>query len=293
MNKIFFKKLFSEIFIRKIKHLLFIITNKFNGKFVNGFLVNTGNYKYIVPEKDMFVGYSLRHKGFYGKDEFNRIKSLINSNSKVIFIGAHIGSLSIPTSKHVKEVICIEANPDTYELLNYNLILNKINNCITYNIAIGEKEGKIDFLKNSINSGGSKRKPHIKNKIYYYDKPKIIKVQMTTLDKLLSNKIEFYDFVYIDIEGSEYFALNGMSETIKRIKSLVIEFFPHHLKNVSNTSVSNFFMLIKKHFNYCYVPSKNIYLTKNDFIKFFEEMYNNNENDDGLIFSNHQINFNK
>ena len=80
-----------------------------------------------VDPEDLEVGEKLR-KGGFGLDEIERIKSLISDDSRVLIVGSHIGSLVIPVSRHCKEVVAIEANPKTYELLSLNLRLNDIKN---------------------------------------------------------------------------------------------------------------------------------------------------------------------
>ena len=95
----------------------------------------------------------------------------------------------------------------------------------------------------------------------------------------------------MDIEGSEFFALKGMEKTLQRVRSLIIEFIPHHLENVAGVSVANFLAPITFHFDYCYVPSKKIYLTKSEFVGFFEGMYIRGESDDGLVFTTEFVEF--
>jgi FkbM family methyltransferase len=239
----------------------------------------------------MIVGMSLRRKGVYGEGELKIISKLINPDSAVIFIGTHIGALAIPTVKQVRSAILIEANPKTYEYLSANIALNNIKNSVLYNVAVGEKNGQINFLVNTVNSGGSKREPLIKNSIYYYDNPETICVPMVALDNLIENRSQVYDLVYMDIEGSEFFALKGMTEILGKTKVLIIEFVPHHLKNVANVSVVDFLAEIECKFSFCYVPSHEKYLTRREFLAFFEAMFIRDEFDDGLVFTKNFVNF--
>ena len=135
--------------------------------------------------------------------------------------------------------------------------------------------------------------PTIENILNYYDNPETIKVPMMDLDSLLKNSDvqETIDLIFMDIEGSEYFALNGMKDTLKNTKHLVLEFIPHHLRNVANVSVVSFLKVILEFFDHCYIPSKDQYVEKTDFINFFEEMYKKNESDDGVIFMKEKVHF--
>lgn len=276
---------------QKLLHFLSKISSNLNGPFVDSLLVKSGEYKFLVAVNDMSVGKSLRQRGSYGKDELKIISKLVNTESTVIFIGAHIGALAIPTAKKVKEAIFVEANPMTFEYLSTNIFLNNLKNTVSYNIAVGEKDGKINFVMNTVNSGGSKREPLIKKSMYYYDAPITVNVPMVSFDNLLDHKSRVYDLVFMDIEGSEFFALKGMPKTLRKTKALIVEFIPHHLRNVSNVSVKKFLAEIEPFFRYCFVPSKETYLTKKDFLNFFEEMFIKDQTDDGLVFTTEYVKF--
>lgn len=64
-----------------------------------------------------------------------------------------------------------------------------------------------------------------------------------------TNNLEEAQGIIMDIEGAEYYALQGMTNTLKSSKFLYIEYVPHHLENVSITSNEDFFSLILPHYN--------------------------------------------
>jgi FkbM family methyltransferase len=268
-----------------------VISSKLNGVYVESLLVKSGGYKFLVAVDDMVVGSALRRKGVYGENELKIISKLTNLDSTVVFIGAHIGAIAIPTAKQVRCAIFIEANPKTYEYLSLNILLNNLKNTVSYNVAAGEKDGEINFVMSKVNSGGSKREPLVKESMYYYDKPMTVTVPMVALDNLIDARTQVYDLILMDIEGSEFFALKGMTEILKKTKALVVEFLPHHLRNVANVSVSDFLSEIEVIFGYCYVPSQKQYLTRAEFLNFFEGMFVRDEGDCGLIFTTEFVGF--
>jgi FkbM family methyltransferase len=287
------KKIVKELYALKRKKAtwLSLITKKISGKYTEGFFVQTGDFRFIVGSEDMSVGRTLRKKGIYGDDELKRISKLISTDSVVIFVGTHIGALAIPTARRVKSCVFVEANPQTFSFLSMNVSLNNVTNARCINVAVGEEEGEINFVLSTVNSGGSKREPVVKDEMYYYDKPNTISVPMVTLDSICSDEAEMFDLVFMDIEGSEFFALKGMHTVLNRTKALIIEFIPHHLLNVANCSAGEFIGLISKYFNYCYVPSKDAYLEVNEFAEFFSKMFALGEADDGLVFTNEPVRF--
>lgn len=280
-----------------IKRYISLIHSKFvrvvTGSMVTGFIIDNGIDTFTVDVKDITVGKILRKKGVYGVEEQNLLNQLINNNSTIVFAGTHIGALAIPIAKNAKNAIFIEANPNTFKFLKQNILLNDLKNVSVYNFALGEASGEISFVLNKVNSGGSKREPVTKENMYYYDNPETIKVPMIDLDSLLktSDVQETIDLIFMDIEGSEFFALNGMKDALKNTKHLVLEFIPHHLRNVANVSVVSFLKVILEYFDHCYIPSKDQYVEKADFINFFEEMYKKNESDDGVIFMKEKVHF--
>ena len=257
------------------------LTRSVVGGFAYSIIVNGKNGIYAVDPEDAVVGRFLRFNGTYSTEEIEGIEKMVNANSRILVVGAHIGTLVIPLAKIAKYVTAIEANPNTFQLLELNLALNDLENCRAINVAAGECSGHINFLISRINSGGSKRKPLNEDRMYLYDRPEEVTIETKSLDQLLPN--EHYDIVVMDLEGSEYFALKGMANILEKISILIIEFVPHHLKNVSGATVEGFLSLLTQ-FKYVTIPSRGIKLLVTDCFETLQNMYENEESDDGLIF---------
>jgi FkbM family methyltransferase len=266
----------------RIKQLIGFFTKTCNGPYTEALLINSRNGLFLVDQKDITVGWKLRRKGVYGAEELERYTSSISSESRVLIVGAHIGTLAIPLSRIAKEVVAIEANPHTFDLLKKNISLNHLTNCTPHIIAASDKEETISFLIHKTNSGGSKRVPVNKDQKYYYDHPEEVKVQAFSLDSYLPD--HHFDLIIMDIEGSEYFALKGMQNILSKTKILAIEFLPHHLKNVSGVSVEQFLSTITPHFSKLIIPSSTTSISANDFLPVLTAMYNRNQEEDSILF---------
>ena len=251
------------------------------GTNIRAVITQSSNGLFAVDPEDLEVGEKLR-KGGFGLDEIERIKSLISDDSRVLIVGSHIGSLVIPISRHCKEVVAIEANPKTYELLSLNLRLNNIENVVSHNIAASEKTEIITFFLNTVNSGGSKRAPKQSHFMYEYDSPERVEIQAHALDTHLSNHA--FDLVLMDIEGSEFFALKGMPKILQECKSLIVEFLPHHLRNVAGVDAQTFLKQIPERFTKVTIPSQNVTLSREEAQAFLLKMFRDEKGDDGLIF---------
>ena len=253
------------------------------GDGVKSVIVESKNGTLAVDPRDLEVGLKLRNNGSYGLDEIARINELITTQSNVLVVGAHIGSLVIPIAKNCNKVVAIEANPNNFNLLKTNLHLNKSENVTIHNIAASSKQEIIKFQMNVVNSGGSKRLPKNNEYMYRYDNPEVIEVQAHSLDEYLDENN--FDLVLIDIEGSEYFAMQGMEKILSNCNTLIAEFLPHHLKNIADVTVEQFLSLIPKQFTQLTIPSKNETHPIDIGGVVLQQMYNNKEGDDGLIFT--------
>ena len=254
------------------------------GKDVKALIVETKNGVFAVDPADLEVGAKLREKGEYGLSEINQISQLIDNQSSVLIVGAHIGSLAIPIANICAKLVAIEANPSNFKLLETNVKLNNTSNIILHNIAASNKKETIKFQLNTVNSGGSKRVPINNHYMYTYDNPEVIDVEAYSLDNYLSNNK--FDLVLIDIEGSEYFAMQGMKDILSQTQTLIVEFLPHHITNVAGVKLTDFLDNIPGHLTKLTIPSKNKTYPIDIGIVTLQQMFESGQGDDGIIFHN-------
>ena len=254
------------------------------GKDVKALIVETKNGVFAVDPADLEVGGKLRERGEYGISEINQISQFINNQSSVLIIGAHIGSLAIPIANTCSKLVAIEANPSNFKLLETNIKLNNVSNITLHNIAASNKKETIKFQLNTVNSGGSKRVPINNHYMYTYDNPEVIDVEAYSLDDYLSNNK--FDLVLIDIEGSEYFAMQGMTDILAQTQTLIVEFLPHHITNVAGVKLTDFLDNIPGHLKKLTIPSKNKTYPIDIGIVTLQQMFESGQGDDGIIFHN-------
>lgn len=252
------------------------------GHDVTGLIVDAKNGRFAVDPADLEVGAKLRLHGAYGMDEVERIAGLIDETSSVLVVGSHIGSLVIPIAKMCRKVVAVEANPRNYRLLETNIKLNDATNVEPHHVAASAKEEMIRFQMNTVNSGGSKRVPVHNRYIYTYDNPEVIEVQAYALDAYLDDHA--FDLVLIDIEGSEYFAMQGMTSILGQTKTLIVEFLPHHITNVAGVALDDFLAQVPEHFTKLTVPTKNATYDRTEGMDVLRRMFAAGEGDDGILF---------
>jgi FkbM family methyltransferase len=253
------------------------------GRNVIALLADTDQGLFLVSPEDQGVGRELARDGSYGVEEIERVLGLVKEGSEVLIVGGHVGSIAIPVSRRVRSVTVIEANPVTFKLLSANILLNRAENVAAIQVAASNKRETIDFVLSRANSGGAKRKPRMASYQYFYDHPAIVPVQGDRLDTLLTGKR--FELIFMDIEGSEYFALSGMQTLLQNANHLIVEFIPHHLRNVSAVTPQEFIGAISPHFARLHIPSKRLTVGQHQFLNVLQDMYTRNESDDGILFS--------
>src|SRR6056297_1483051 len=263
-----------------IKGRMSALTRRILGPHVKALLVQSGEYRFLVDPEDYGVGLHLRRHGRYGQDELQRLQPLVSRESNVLVVGTHVGTLAIPLSRMCQSVTAIEANPHTFDLLTANVLINKIENLQVHNLAASDREQPLCFLVNRSNSGGSKIKPQTRGYQYYYDKPEEISVPGFPLDQRFPH--QRFELIVMDIEGSEYFALRGMQSILSRAKTLVVEFVPHHLRNVSGVTLEQFLEPLAM-FDTLTVPSLGQTVPREEFATLLDKLYQRDQSDDGII----------
>jgi FkbM family methyltransferase len=243
----------------------------------------TNQGDFLVDPVDNHVAKKLLNDGEYGLKEIKLASQFLKKDSNCLVLGGHIGTLVIPLAKLCKKLIVFEANPKSFEFLNKNLRLNNISNVLAYNKAVNHDKNPIKFLISRDNSGGSKRLPVSSGRGYFYDNPDEIMMESVVLDDFM--KAKSFDLIFVDIEGSEFFAFKGMQKIFKQSKVLITEFVPHHLKNVSSVSALDFWLTLSPHFNYMYVPKTHkLFKGSKKILEQLEFMFSTNENHDNLVF---------
>jgi FkbM family methyltransferase len=253
------------------------------GRHTDAVLIRSRNGLLLVDAADQNVGRHLAYEGEYGRLEIDRLRARLSASDNLLIVGAHIGAIAIPISRHCRSVTAVEANPRSFQLLQMNVSINKRENIHAIQIAASDKAEELEFVANTLNSGGSKRMPVVRDPMYFLDAPDVTKVRAECLDKVLKG-VKF-EAVLMDIEGSEYFALCGMQEILSHAKWLFVEFVPHHLRNVSNVTVEEFLRPIRPHFSSAFVPNKKFTGSINQCRDLLQTMYDRNESEDGVVFS--------
>ncbi|MBM3208406.1 MAG: FkbM family methyltransferase [Chlamydiae bacterium] len=147
-------------------------------------------------------------------------KSYITKNSIVLEAGCHIGTHSILLSKLCKHLICFEPLFYSASILEKNLQINNCKNVTLHKKALSDTLGKNVFSSIRIGNVGEsllhKKSEDIPTNIP--DDLKLLEIEMTTLDELKLNQL---DFIKLDVEEFEPKIIKGGMKTIKKYKPVI------------------------------------------------------------------------
>ena len=141
---------------------------------------------------------------------------------------------------YVNKILCFEAFNYYYDVLRFKIFLLNYNKIKIFNETIydGKKSLYLNYKENNQPLTGM---THLYMK--YDSKFSQNEITTTSLDLFIDKKLDI-DFVKIDIEGCEYFALSGMMSIINKNKPVIIfEFFEPFLDryDLSKNDLINFF----------------------------------------------------
>jgi FkbM family methyltransferase len=256
---------------------------------VNPKLVNTKHGKFWIDPRDEFIGRRLEQDGEYSEQELELLMTCLRPDKDAVVVGAHIGAFVIPMARRCRWLVAVEANPDTFDLLELNRAQNQAGNVDVYCGAADETGfDALPFLCGTANSGGSKRVPKTMRDDYVYDQPATVRVPTLRLDDLCRSMSP--SLIHMDIEGSEVFALRGAQELLSRTEYLSVEFISHHLTHVAGVTVDEWLAPIRPHFNHMLLPGDlklnrpHVYLEPADWHEMLQSIVNAGVGIENLIF---------
>lgn len=163
-------------------------------------------------------------------------------------IGANVGTFSIIAASRKVNVVAVEPSFMNIELLNRNVISNKLTDFVTViPIGLGSKTAMLDFfmtssyftwggahnsLGSNVGAGGKSLKDAIKTKAICFSLD-----QLTEVLNLPSPQ-----HLKIDVDGLEVEVLKGAPITLKKIKTVLVEVdseFSGHVTEVEEILKSN------------------------------------------------------
>ncbi len=214
---------------RKYRHLKWKILSKLSYWYDGIIVGDVQGKKMFLDLSDRVHCETLYTTGMWEKNETRVFKKLLRSGMVVLDIGANVGYYTLLAAEAVGasgRVYAFEPEPSRFRLLEKNIQANGLKNVSPVSKAISNKTGTARLYLNP-------RKNPADHRLFdSSDHRESIDVETTRIDDFFKDQVRPIHVIKMDIQGSEVAALEGMRETIRRNKELVIitEFWPEGLR---------------------------------------------------------------
>ncbi|MES2587400.1 MAG: FkbM family methyltransferase [Bacteroidota bacterium] len=171
-----------------------------------------------------YMGGCLYWSGYHHINECLYLNKILKDEMNFIDIGANQGELSLFASKKIKngKIICFEPVSTNFKKLIQNIELNQLKNIELNQFGLSDKNAELPIYTDASNNTGGVNeglstlfKSDSKNQL---EETIILKV----FDEIYFDNLNRLDFIKIDIEGSELFALKGMKKTLEKFKPEIL-----------------------------------------------------------------------
>lgn len=189
-------------------------------------------------------------------DTINWIENYMKKDQVFYDIGANIGVYSLVAATHLNgqiKIYAFEPVSSSFTQLCRNIKLNSLQRSITpLNIALSSRDHVYEFKINDFTAGSASHmgllnpEEHLINNEFSYP------VHALTLDTAVRLfQLQFPDHIKIDVDGYEYFVLQGSLNTLKykRLKTIQIEIEENsnEMQNIVKLLEKYMFKIKKKH----------------------------------------------
>ena len=189
--------------------------------------VTINNYKINVLQescKGGWIGANILIRGSYEPGTTYVFKQVLKEGMVAIDVGAHMGLYTLFASKLVGEngiVLAVEPSEREFCRLKANLELNHVTNVRLIRVAVSNRRSEAVLLIASEEHSG-----HNTLGDFAYDSTRLEGKQLVRtgrLDDIVQQEgLSRIDVIKMDIEGSELFALEGASNTLKQFHPVLL-----------------------------------------------------------------------
>jgi len=205
--------------------------------------VEKNNFKYLISSNDAVIASSLINSGDFSQKELDAFFGLANKyfgiqKGAFLDVGANIGTTSLAATKNdcVSDVIAIEPSSDNFALLQCNIHLNKLHHKIrAIHAAASDSNDMVNLLISSDSSGDHR----VRNAASLTTDTKLERIEAMTIDEVVKDRANEIAFMWIDVQGYEYYVLHGAKSLISNSRTLAVqmEFWPLGLEETKTMNL--------------------------------------------------------
>jgi len=164
-----------------------------------------------------FLDWSVYYYGAYAKAELICMREFLEplKDPVVVDVGANIGHHTLFASTIAKHVHSFEPFPPVLEKLREKIRVNKLENISVYDVGLGDSKKTLSYALPTTNNTGTGTFSES------CESEKSVKLEVRAADELFETVgIKHIDYLKVDIEGFEIYALTGMRETLRKLRPI-------------------------------------------------------------------------
>jgi FkbM family methyltransferase len=189
-------------------------------------LVDSKHGSFQINHHDTIIGRSLKIYGEYAEHEMMLLSKLIEKSQTVVDVGANIGTHTVFFANKVGEkgaVIAIEAQPEIFNLLKKNIILNDLKNVDAKNLVIASENYNIKLPAVNYDQDGNfgALSFKIKNIDFYLPIKKAGIPSMIPAIPLDDLRLNACHLLKVDVEGMEKEVIDGAVNLIEKYRPIL------------------------------------------------------------------------
>lgn len=171
------------------------------------------------------MGASMFWTGFHEFNEMRFLNRYLKPEMTFVDVGANQGEFALFAAKRLPngQVLAFEPMLLFFQRLNHNVQLNKMRNIRTFKLGLSDRNGEVPIY---LNADNQTHHEGLASLFPIDEKNKATEViALTTLDDVaVHESVVRIDFIKIDVEGSEWAALKGSEQVLKKHRpALMVE----------------------------------------------------------------------
>ena len=218
-------------------------------------------FKMFLNPRDKVITPHIMSYGQWESLETSLVVKRLKRGDVFVDGGANVGYYTLLAAHLVGDkgrVYAFEPEPESFKILQKNVLLNGLKNVVLEQKALGSKKGKLKLYVNTVNRGDHRLH------LFKGEKKAYVLVDVVRLDEYLRGKR--VDLVKIDVQGAEGAVIEGMKNLFDvnpRMK-IVMEFSPGSLRNFGTDPLRLYTFLQSKNYSFYDIDVKMDRITRTD-----------------------------
>ena len=207
------------------------------------------NKVYIFVDRFTYMGGTIFWTGFHHLNEVLFLNRFLHSEMTFVDIGANQGEFTLLAASKIKtgRILSFEPVSQQRELLLINKKNNNFSNIEIYDFGLGNESNELPIFT-SLDTKLHHGRHEGLSSLYCSNERSTLQqlIKIEVFDDLFYEKLTRLDFVKIDIEGAELFALQGMKKSIERFKPFVLIEINEETFNSAGYKTNDILMFFKE-----------------------------------------------